>query len=409
MTSRHAHFLAGVLVMTATLSGVLTAAERPAAAAVTVPNAAVIYWQAFALLPQPLAEPQKAKFEAAVSNPASPVAEDVKPIVMSFEDSLAALRRAARVAACDWNLDYDAGPDCQLPHLEKARALSKAALLRARLEFAAGKTDEAIADVMAVLKLARDCGSSPVLISLLVDAAIEKSATEVLAANLDRLSPEQLGQVAQAIDALPATPSPADCIRHEGWMFGDWLARRIDAEAATVADPKAGGKVLMALFEKFNAPAATDANEADRRKVFDLLSVADVRESLQIARADYERSATIADMPAAERRGRWAEYEAGISKAGPAGSREQAMRLLSRYFVPAVAGVCEKADEAHVRRQLLLLALKAKRQGADAVRGSTIRGHGPVEYRATDAGFELSCRSGSADKPVVLQVGHPRS
>jgi len=58
-----------------------------------------------------------------------------------------------------------------------------------------------------------------------------------------------------------------------------------------------------------------------------------------------------------------------------------------------------------VRRQLLVLAIKAKRQGADAIRGSTIPGHGPVEYRATDTGFELRCRPGSTDKSVVLQVG----
>ena len=404
MISRYALFLGGVLTMPATLSGVLTAAERPAAAAATIPNAAVIYWQAFAVLPQPLTDPQKTQYEAAVSNPASPVADELEPIVMSFENSLAALSRAARVAACDWNLDYEAGAECLLPHLEKARTLSKAALLRARLGFAAGKNDKAIADVMAVLKLARDCGSSPLLVSLLVDAAIEKSATEVLAANLGRLSPGQLDQLAQAIDALPATPSPADCIRQEGRMFGDWLARVIDAEAATVADPKLGGKVLAALFRIAGADA--DANEAERRELFELLSVADVRESLRLLRADYERAATIADMPAAERRGPWAEFEAGISKAGPAGSREQAMRVLSGSWMPAVAGFCDAEEAADVRRQLLLLAIKVQRQGVDAIRGSTIPGHGPVEYRATDAGFELSCCPGSTDKPVVLQVSH---
>jgi hypothetical protein len=357
MTSRQSLFLAGVLATLAAFSGVLTAAERPAAAAATVPNAAVIYWQAFALLPAPLAEPQKAKYEAAVANPAAPVADDLKPIVASFKDSLAELHRAARVAACDWTLDYEAGAECRLPHLEKARALSKAALLRARLGFAAGKTDEAVADVVAVLKLARDCGCSPVLISLLVDAAIEKSATEVLEANLARLSPEQLDRLAKAIEALPATPSVADCIRHEGKMFGDWMARVIDAEADKVADPKAGGKVLAALFP-FARPAD---DEAEGRKLYDLLSVADVRESLRLARADYEQAAAIADLPAAERRSRWADFEAGITKAGPAGSREQAMRAISAMFVPATAKVCEKGDEANVRRQLLLQAIKAKR------------------------------------------------
>ena len=146
-------------------------------------------------------------------------------------------------------------------------------------------------------------------------------------------------------------------MRQEGKNFGDWMARVIDAEAAKVDGPKAGGKVLAALF----ARAFGDANEAERRKLPDLLSVADVRESLRLARTGYEQAAAIADLPAAERRSRWADFEAGISKAGLAGSREQAMRAISSMFIPAAAKVCEKVDEANVRRQLLLQAIKAKR------------------------------------------------
>lgn len=58
---------------------------------------------------------------------------------------------------------------------------------------------------------------------------------------------------------------------------------------------------------------------------------------------------------------RCAEFEAEISKAGPAGSREQAMRAISSMFMPAAAKACEKVDEANVRRQLLLQSIKAKR------------------------------------------------
>jgi hypothetical protein len=201
----------------AACSGFVIAAERPAAAA----NAAVVYWQAFALLPEPLAEPEKAKYEAAVANPAAPVADDLDPIVAKFNDSLGELRRATRVATCDWNLDYEAGAQCLLVHLDQARAISKAALLRARRQFAAEKPEDAIADVMAVLKLARDCGSSPLMVSLLVGGVIEKSAIEVLEANLGQLAPQQRDRLAQSIEALPATPSAEECIRHENRYVGD--------------------------------------------------------------------------------------------------------------------------------------------------------------------------------------------
>jgi hypothetical protein len=46
---------------------------------------------------------------------------------------------------------------------------------------------------------------------------------------------------------------------------------------------------------------------------------------------------------------------------------------------------------------------------AEVTRENVLPGHGPMECRATDAGFELGCRPDSADKSVVLQVSRPRS
>jgi len=404
MTCRHALFLAGVLTTQAAFSAALPAAERPAAAAAA--NAAVVYWQAFALLPEPLAEPEKAKYEAAVANPAAPVADDLAPIIAKFDNSLGQLHRAAKIAACDWNLDYEAGVECPLPHLEKVRAISKAALLRARLEFAAGKTDDAVGDVMAVLKLARDCGSNPLIVSLLVGAVIEKSATDVLAVNLGGLSPAQLDRLAPAIAALPAAPSAADGIRLDVQVMCDYLTRILEAEVAKGADPKAGGGFLARLTAAVTSgDPAQDAADAARRKRLETLSWADVRESLRLLRADYDEAVAIAELPATERREKFAAFEARMTEASAAETREADLRELSRLFLPAMSAFSGKIDEADVRRQLLVLAIKAKRQGADAIRGSTIPGHGPVEYRATDTGFELRCRPGSTDKSVVLQVG----
>ena len=149
---------------------------------------------------------QKTKYEAAIKTTTEPITDELRPIVARFDTALRELHRAGGVAACDWNLDYDAGPELLLPHLQKARDLSRVALLRARLRFAAGATDEALGDVLAVLKMARDCGGSPVLISLLVDIAMENMATEVLAANLPKLTPQQLDGLAAAGRRSPPRP-----------------------------------------------------------------------------------------------------------------------------------------------------------------------------------------------------------
>lgn len=408
MNCRSGIFLAGVLATLTAIASPLAAAEHPPGPAMAAPNAAVIYWQAFSLLPPPVAEPQKTKYEAAASAPTAPVPGELRPMLEDFTDSLGQLHRGSRVAACDWNLDYDAGPGCLLPHLANARTLSTAALLRARLRFAAGKSDEGVADVMAVLKLARDCGSSPLLLSLLVDAAIEQTATEVLAANLARLSPPQLDRLAAAVESLPATPSVSDCMRHEIRTFGDWMARCIDVEAAKSDDPKAGGKILAGLFRQVNAGLNDDGSEAKLRRLFDTLSVDDVRKSLQLARGLGEQAATTAELPAAERRGRQVTFEAAEPKAEAADTCTQAAGVLASMFMPAVEKAWQRADAANVRRQLLLRAIQAQRHGADAIRGCVVGGHGQIECRATDAGFELSCPTGSTDAPVVLAVIRPR-
>ena len=397
MRCRYALVLAGVVLIQALPFTSLFAADSPVGGAAASPNAAVIYWQAFAAMPT-LEGEHKTKYEAAIKTTTEPVSDDVQPIVARFDNALREMHRARRVTVCDWNLNYDDGPRCLLPHLQKARELSRAALLRARLRFAAKATDDAVADVVAALKMARDCGSSPLLISLLVDMAVENMATEVLAANLASLSPQQLDSLAAVLKTLPATPSVADCIRFEGQMFGDWMERFINAEAAKLNEPKAGGKIVGAMVEQTGNDNWAGVN-------LESLTVAEVRESLRRLRADYAESAKIAGLRPAERRGRRTEFESQLAAARKSAKPADVLRTLSQLFLPAIGKAADREDQFQVRQQLLRLAIQALRHGPDTIKGAAVADHGPVEYRQTDAGFELRCQPGSADKPEVLQVG----
>ncbi len=320
----------------------LSAADPSAGAAAASPNAAVIYWQAFAAMPT-LEGEQKTKYEAAIKTTTEPVSDDLRPIVARFDTALRELHRARGVPACDWNLDYGAGPELLLPHLQKARDLSRAALLRARLRFAAEAADAAVSDVVAVLKMARDCGGSPVLVSLLVDIVMENMATEVLAANLPKLTPQQLDGLSAAWKTLPTTPLMADCVQLEGRLFGDWIERLLNTEAAKVNDPQAGGQVLEAMFQRLQADgSSTDANDAEaaqRRKLLESATVADVRESLRLLRADYAELTRIAALAPAERRARCAEFDAKLAAGRKSALREDALRALSHVCLPAIAKV----------------------------------------------------------------------
>ncbi len=398
--------LVGLLISQTVSVRPAVSADTPAGGTASSPNAAVIYWQAFAALPR-LEGEQKTKYEAAIKSTTDPIPDDLQPIMARFDTSLRELHRAREVAACDWNLNYDDGPGLILPHLQKARELSRAALLRARLRFAAKATDDAVADVVAVLKMARDCGSSPLLVSVLVDIAIEQMATELLSANLSSLSPKQLDSLATSLETLPATPSMVDCMRLEGRVFGDWMERFINSEATKLNDPKAGAKVLDALLKQMNDGSPPDANEADaiqRRNLLESLTIADVRESLRLLRADYAELAKIVGLPPTERRGRLVESESQFAETRKSANREDVLRHLSHLILPAIVKVTDREDQLHVRRSLLTFAIQVQLHGPDAIKDATVPDYGPIEYRKTDSGFELRCQPKSADEPVVLRV-----
>jgi hypothetical protein len=216
----HALMLAALLLSQAVSIRPVFADDPPADGTASKPNAAVIYWQAFASMPR-LNEEEENKFLAAAKSPTEPVSDDLRQIIARFNYALQELHRARGVTSCNWDLNYSHGILLQLPHLDQARKLARAALLRARLRFVAKETDEAIADVGAVLKMARDCGNSPLIVSLLVGFHIEDMATDVLAENLATLSSPELDLLSVKLKTLPATPSMADCERLERQFMGE--------------------------------------------------------------------------------------------------------------------------------------------------------------------------------------------
>jgi len=400
--------LRNLLVLSVLFVGAASApADEPKAARATVaPNAAGIYWQAFSAMPN-LKDEQKKILDAATASTTAPLTDDLKPIVAQFRVALHEMHRARAVTPCDWQLDTEAGPELLLPHLQKARELGRVALLRARQRFAASEIDAAVTDVLAVLKMARDCGSSPILISFLVDVAIEKLAIEVLAAHLPLLKKEQLDQLAASLRELPPTSDVASSIHGEDRLFGDWFDRKLNTLAAKFNDPQAGGTLLAAIgaslgIESNFNPKPDDAEGKRQAELLKSLSVADIRTSLQRLHSDYAELGKIAALPFDERAARINTFEESLSVARKLKTREDALRYLPALLLPAVKNVLTREEQHLVRRQLLEQAIRVQRDGADALQ--TIHGK-KVEHHKTATGFELRCPCGTAQE--VLAIGRP--
>ena len=396
--------LLGALLAWGTCS--LQADDPPKAVhAVAAPNAAGIYWHAFAAFPS-LTDEEKKMLKAATPTDTAPLQEELVPIVARYGRAVHELHRARAVAPCDWQLDMAAGPVLILPHVDKALELSRVVLLRARQRFAAGEIDAALTDVLAAFKLARDCGASPIVVSLYVDSAIEHSASEVLAANLTRLKKEHIHQLTAAIRELPPTSDLATTIAEEERTMCDWLEREINTEAAKLNDPQAGGQVVMAITSPLldrggpgpsNEEAAEDKRKAELLKT---LSVVDVRESLQRLRSDYAELHRIAGLPFAARAQRIGLFTEALSKASRMQTRDDAMRYLSVVLMPFDwSESFMREEQLHIRRQLLEQAFRVQLDGANAAQ--EIHGR-KVEYRKKATGFELTCLVGNRTETLTV-------
>lgn len=99
--------------------------------------------------------------------------KEAQALVDQFEPTLRTLSRAARYEDCDWQLPLrEEGFALVIPHLQNTRALARVLALRARLHIAAGRFDEALADIRTGLTLGRHVGNSATLIEGLVGIAI---------------------------------------------------------------------------------------------------------------------------------------------------------------------------------------------------------------------------------------------
>ena len=148
------------------------------------PNAAMKYWQAFALDAGPRL--RRGKATPRCEQGRSPKRTSPK-LLKKSEMSLNYLHRGASLQHCDWSLDYDQGIFLPLPYASKSRALSRLAALDARHEFKQGHWKTGWEDVIAQLKLARHVETEPIMILQLVGYAIEMTAIETAAPYLPEL------------------------------------------------------------------------------------------------------------------------------------------------------------------------------------------------------------------------------
>ena len=175
-------------------------------------NAALVYWQAFASLGR------LSDAEAKMLTKWREAKVDAKATVATLDrhsDTLQLLHKAAASEACDWGLDTSEGFNMLMPHLGKARQLGRLACLRARVRLGEGNADGAVADLRAASGLALHTGRPPMLISQLVQLALQRHVLEVLEDDAHRLAPAQRKALIADLARWLPVPSVVDGLRME--------------------------------------------------------------------------------------------------------------------------------------------------------------------------------------------------
>src|SRR5437867_13197098 len=141
-------------------------------------------------------------------------------LVGRYDNEFKLVRQAAQATVpCDWGIDMSPGPATLLPHLARAKAVAQVARLRALWDLQQGQPTDARNDLLATFALGRNCARDGVLISALVQIAVEDIVCSTVAENWHQFTPETLKQLADGFAAAPPRATMAACIPMEKTSF----------------------------------------------------------------------------------------------------------------------------------------------------------------------------------------------
>jgi hypothetical protein len=363
-------------------------------------NAAVNYWQAFGLMPE-WTEQERQLRQAIPDELSRELPQGVKELTERSSVALKALELANRVEKCDWQLDYAQGPMLPLPHSQKARELARQSVLRARYRFSQGDNVGGISDALSTIRLARAIGTEQILISVLVEAAIERSAIELLAAYLPNFNEAERKQLTEGWNSLKPVPTLANSLQLEKNLFGGWLAAEMERATAGKAPEESARDFMQSLVTLLGVE--TGAENDPQREALSHATIAMVRSGVDRYLADCDELIRIAGLGFAERKQKFREFEQELEKIKD--SKEFSGRHFSRMFLPAVDRVADAEEGWSLRRKLLEVTLKGSGTGEAGILAAAKELGVDVRYIPSVGGFHLESPLSQEGKVEILKFG----
>ena len=361
-------------------------------------NPALLYWQAFAGLPE-LSEEERRLFDQYAM---APIDAKYEALVSRYDNSFRLIRRAGgQKQTCDWGIDLTDGPGVLLPHLAKSKSMVQAARVRARFFLEKERYVEAREDVVAAFVLGRNAASDGILVSCLVQMATESIVIAFLAENFRAIPTETLREMVEGLAAAPPRGTMNRCIETEKRGFTDWYRRQI--EEIQARSPGDESKIMQGIRELM---ATTIDEKRNEQKADEMIQAGGMTSRGVLALLDetavfYREMQTLTALPF----DRFNQANAAFFD-----KVERSKNPWVKLFFPALDKVRSKEFGAEARLEMLRAALQYRLQGELGLKGCKDPfGTGPFAFRRfnfqnTDRGFELKSELSGAFPEVVIFV-----
>ena len=366
-------------------------------------NPALLYFQAYQNMPQ-LSEDEETHVFGYPGAWRDGIDDRASELLKKYDNSFKGLRRARySKVPCDWGYDVSDGPEALLPGLAPAKRLSQAARFRAMAALGANQFDAMKEDVGAAFVLGRNLSTDRILISALVQIAIENILTSVVMENYYRLSADQLEQLVAGFDSAPPRGTITRTIPTEDSAFYQYIRRKVEG---MIAASNGNTEVFWEKFEVFWNPIATDveANKGPDPSADVVRAAAHGRteellKALDELPASYAEMGRIMALPYREYKTQAPIFFARIdASANP---------FIGQFF-QVFKNVRPKEFSAMVRMEMVRAAAAYKRGGMEALKAVEDPLVGGafeftrVEFEGVDRGFRLKSREMFRDFDEVM-------
>jgi len=282
-------------------------------------------------------------------------------LISGFDNSFKLIRRGAKAEVpCDWGLDLTDGPQALLPGLAKAKNVAQAARLRTIWHLQNGRPDQARDDLLAAFVLGRNLSRDRVLISAMVQLAIENLVASTIAETFYQFPPETLRQLADGLETAPPRGLVAECLGTENTSFCQYFTRKIESfHAEETQESRVLDRIRALLGSSFGAEAGGDAASKAENIIRAAGGTSEgILKLLREMAPLYDRAAEILQLPAGEYDKAMAEFDV---------SMKTNVNPLVQEFFPSFDKARKKEFATQINVAMVRAGIEHKLRGADGL------------------------------------------